>query len=44
MPDTPVAAHAPESDEADLTRTYVLVLVVEAIVIAALYWVGRYFA
>jgi hypothetical protein len=43
MPDTPVTARAPESDEPDLTRTYVLVLVVEAIVIVALYWVGRYF-
>jgi len=44
MPDTPVTAHAPEPDDPDLTRTYVLVLAVEVVVIAALYWVGRYFA
>ena len=44
MPDTPVTPHAPEPDEPDLTRTYALVLVVEVVVIAALYWVGRYFA
>jgi len=25
-------------------RTYVLVLVVEVVVIAALYWIGRHFA
>jgi hypothetical protein len=32
------------SSEANLTRAYVLVLLVEAIVIAALYFVGRAFA
>jgi hypothetical protein len=34
---------APE-DEAELTRTYVLVLVVEVIVIFALYWFGMVFS
>jgi hypothetical protein len=29
--------------EADLSRTYVLVLIVELIVMAGLYWLGRYF-
>jgi hypothetical protein len=29
--------------ESDLTRTYIAVLVVEAIVIVALYALGRYF-
>jgi hypothetical protein len=43
---------APPSDVApvrdpgdtDLSRTYGLVLLVEAVVIAALYWLGRHFA
>lgn len=35
---------APPPVEADLSRTYTLVLVVEAIVILALYGLGRYFA
>ncbi len=30
--------------ERDLSRTYVLVLVVEACVIAALYWLGAHFS
>src|SRR5262245_13639037 len=30
--------------ERDLSRTYVLVLVVEAIVIGALYWLGAHFS
>jgi hypothetical protein len=28
----------------DLSRTYLLVLVVEAVVLAALYWLGRSFS
>jgi hypothetical protein len=32
------------ADEHDLSRTYVLVLVVEAIVIGALYWLGAHFS
>jgi len=32
------------TDERDLSRTYTLVLVVEAIVIGALYWLGAYFS
>jgi hypothetical protein len=44
MPDRPAAARVPEPDDPALTRTYLLVLVVEVIVIAALYWVGRHFA
>jgi hypothetical protein len=40
-PTTPGTAGPPE---ADLSRTYVLVLVVELGVLLALYWLGRYFA
>ena len=29
--------------EADLSRTYVFVILVEVVVIAALYWLGRIF-
>jgi hypothetical protein len=29
--------------ESDLSRTYMMVLVVEALVIAGLYWLGQYF-
>jgi hypothetical protein len=39
----PDAADGP-SREADFTRTYVLVVVVEIVVIAALYWFSRHFA
>ena len=35
---------APPPQDADLSRTYVLVLVVEVIVILALYWLGRAFS
>jgi len=35
---------APPPEDADLSRTYVLVLVVEVIVILALYWLGRAFS
>jgi len=35
-------SHAPAED-ADLTRTYVLVLIVEALVIVGLYALGKYF-
>ena len=38
------APSAPPPVEADLSRTYTLVLVVEAVVILALYALGRYFA
>jgi hypothetical protein len=34
----------PAAAEHDLTRTYALVLVVEAIVIGALYWLGMHFS
>jgi hypothetical protein len=30
--------------EADLSRTYVLVLAIELLVLVALYWLGRYFS
>ena len=43
MTDAP-AAPAKEPGEASLPRTYALVFVVEAIVIASLYWLGRHFA
>ena len=33
-----------EPGEAALPRTYALVFVVEAIVIASLYWLGRHFS
>jgi len=36
----PASAAVPE---ADLSRTYALVIVVEVAVIAALYWLGRVF-
>lgn len=32
-----------EPGEANLSMTYILVLVVEVIVIASLYWLGRHF-
>ncbi len=42
---TPDASAAPpEAREADLSRTYVLVVIVELIVIAVLYWLGRHFS
>jgi hypothetical protein len=34
----------PPEEDVNPTRTYVLVVVVEIIVIAALYWLGRHFA
>jgi len=34
----------PSAGERDLTRTYVLVLVVELLVLTALYAMGRYFS
>jgi hypothetical protein len=38
-------ANRPESHpgESDLSRTYILVLVFEALVISGLYWLGRHF-
>jgi len=39
----PQAPAASQPHEADLSRTYILVLIVELIVMAALYWLGRYF-
>ncbi len=33
-----------QSHEADFTRTYVLVVIVEVVVVAALYWFGRHFS
>jgi len=34
----------PTVPESDLTRTYLLVLIVEAVVIACLFWLSRAFA
>jgi hypothetical protein len=34
----------PEPREADFTRSYVLIVVVEILVVAALYWFGRHFS
>jgi hypothetical protein len=44
MPVSDVQPTAPAPPEADLSRTYLLVLVVEAIVIAVLYWLGKNFS
>ncbi|MFI5177574.1 MAG: hypothetical protein ACHQO8_03370 [Vicinamibacterales bacterium] len=35
---------APANGERDLSRTYALVIVIEALVIGALYWLGAHFA
>jgi hypothetical protein len=32
-----------QAGDSNLSSTYVLVLIVEAIIIAGLYWLGRYF-
>jgi hypothetical protein len=42
MPATHTHPSAP-ADEPDLSSRYVLVLVLEVVVIAVLYWLGRYF-
>ena len=44
MPPHAAGPTAPPPVEDDLSRTYTLVLVVEVIVILALYALGRYFA
>ena len=36
-------ASAPADGEQDLSRTYTLVIVVEVLVISALYWLGAHF-
>jgi hypothetical protein len=36
-------AHSDQAGESDLTRTYALVLLVEALVILGLYWLSRHF-
>ena len=33
-----------QSREADFTRSYVLVVLIEIVVVAALYWFGRHFS
>jgi hypothetical protein len=40
----PARPVAPQEVETDMTRTYVLVVIVEIITIAALYWMQRVFA
>ena len=40
-PDGVIPGRQPETD---FTRTYVLVVVVEILVVAALYWFGRHFS
>lgn len=43
MPDeTPAVGAEPSSPE--LTRSYARVLIIEVLVLAALYWLGRHFA
>ncbi len=44
MPDATRTSDVSETPEGDMTRTYVLVLVVEALVISALWAFSRYFA
>ena len=44
MPVQTVGAPASSPPDADLRRTYVLVIVVEVLTIAALYWLGRVFS
>jgi hypothetical protein len=44
MPAHSDVAPARPEENADLSRTYRLVVVVEAVVIALLYWLGRHFA
>jgi hypothetical protein len=44
MPAHPDAPPAKPDDSADLSSTYRLVILVEVIVIALLYWLGRHFA
>jgi hypothetical protein len=43
MPDVDPRAGRPPGDS-DLSRTYVLALVVEVVVLAALYWLSRHFS
>ena len=43
MPETSQTTAASDPDGRDMTRTYVLVLVVEALVIFALWALSRYF-
>jgi hypothetical protein len=38
------AKSPPTRDDANPTGTYILILVVEVVVIAGLYWVGRTFS
>jgi hypothetical protein len=33
-----------QQKETDFTRTYVLVVIIEVVVVAALYWFGRHFS
>ena len=44
MPDTTRAPAVSDPDDSDMTRTYVLVLVVETLVIFALWALSRYFS
>ena len=44
MPTSEVNTAAPAAGEQDLSRTYVLVILVEVVVISALYWLGAHFA
>ena len=44
MPRPPGATPASADHGSDLSYRYALVIVIEVIVIAALYWLGRHFA
>jgi hypothetical protein len=41
---TPPPGGADEVAEPDLTRSYVLIIVVEILVVGLLYWVSQYFS
>lgn len=40
---TPTAATSSGDDDANPTRSYVRVVIVEVLVLTGLYWAGRYF-
>lgn len=43
MPPTDPASHGAEADESDLSRSYTAVLLIEVVVLVALFWLGRHF-
>lgn len=43
MPQSDGLGRVAESDESDLSRSYVAVLLIEVAVLAGLFWLGRHF-